>query len=194
MTKLIIKAISVKIFVLLLLVCSGTAQENLLSRVPELQETARLANGGAKGCGLGTITLITSKGEIVTGTGLDPIHVFGRKIVVADLLTLLEARIRANQTGEQNPMAGEVSDLAYVILSTLAKSQDPAVIPVITDLLGDKDEIIRGWSAIALFRLGESNEDLRQTIEKIEFPKTAVQSANGRSVPKPIWAKVKESS
>jgi len=181
---------------LLLLISIGTcfAQDDLLDRVPELQENARLSNGGAKGCGRGTITLLTSRGEIKAASNLDPFHVFGNKIVIADLLPLLKARVEANRTGKSNPMSGEVSDLVYVILSTFAKSQDPAVIPVVIDLLEDKDEVIRGWSAIALFRLGESSDELRQTIEKITFPKAAVQSANGRSVPTPAWAKVKGDS
>ena len=181
---------------LLLVISIGTcfAQNNLLDRIPELQETARLSNGGAKGCGKGTVTLLTSRGEIKAASNLDPIHVFGNKIVIADLLTLLKARVEANRTGKPNQMSGEVSDLVYVILSTFAKSQDPTVIPLVTDLLEDKDEVIRGWSAVALFRLGESNGELRQTIEKILFPKAAVQSANGRSVPTPTWAKVEGDS
>src|SRR3712207_1462952 len=87
---------------LLLLISIGTcfAQNDLLNRVPELQEIARLSNGGAKGCGRGTITLLTSRGEIKVAINLDPIHVFGNKIVIADLLPLLEARVQANRTGK----------------------------------------------------------------------------------------------
>jgi hypothetical protein len=193
MSNFVAKVVSTTFLVFVCLVGYGFSQEDLLSRVPELQDTARLATGGAKGCGRGTVTLVTSQGEIVVGTGLDPIHVFGRKIVVADLLLLLNARIRANQNGEQNQMSGEVSNLGYVILSTLAMSKDPTVIPVIAGLLNDKDEVIRGWSVIALFRLGESSEELLKTIEIITFPQAAVQSANGRSVQIPKWAKVEDS-
>ena len=177
---------------LTLLVLAGTcfAQNDLLSRVPQLQETARKANGGALGCGEGSIKLVTSLGEISVGVGLDPIHVFGKKIIVADLLTLLEARIESNRTGEQNPMSGEVSDLAYVILSTLAESKDPTVIPVIAKLLDDKNDTIRGWSTIALLRLAKADEDLQRKIAEITFPKAAVQSAKGRGVDLPTWAKM----
>lgn len=186
----------ISITFLLFVISAGTcfAQGDLLSRVPKLQENARLSNGGAKGCGRGTITLLTSRGEIKAASNLDPIHVFGKKIVIADLLTLLRARVEANRTGKSNPMSGKVSDLVYVILSIFAKSQDPTVIPDVTDLLEDKDGVIRGWAAIALFRLGESSDELRETIEKITFPKAAVQSANGTSVPTPAWVKVKGDS
>lgn len=170
--------------------CSArSAQNDLLSRVPQLQETARQANGGALGDGFGSYTLVTSYGEIKVDGGLDPINVFGERIVVADLLTLLEARVEANRTGNQNPMSGDVSDLAYVILSTLAESKDPTVIPVITKLLDDKDDTIRGWSVIALLKLAESDEDLQKEIKKVTFPKAAVSSAEGRGVKLPTWAK-----
>lgn len=188
------KLISTTLLTLLILVGTCFAQNDLLSQVPQLQETARKANGGALGCGAGSIKLVTSRGEITIGVGLDPIHVFGKKIVVADLLTLLEARVESNRTGEQNPMSGEVSDLAYVILSTLAESKDPTVIPVIAKLLDDKNDTIRGWSAIALFRLAKSDEDLQKKIAEITFPKAAVQSAKGRGVNLPTWAKVEEDS
>ena len=39
---------------------------------------------------------------------------------VSDVLPLLEARDQFNRTGIVNPMAGEVSDLTYVVLYTLS--------------------------------------------------------------------------
>lgn len=188
------KFFPITVLLLIILIDTCFAQDELLSRIPKLQENARLSNGGAKGCGIGTITLLTSRGEIKAKSNLNPIHVFGNKIVINDLLPLLKARVEANRTGKSNPMSGEVSDLVYVVLLTFAKSQDPIVIPVVATLLEDKDEVIRGWSAIALFRLGESSEELRQIIEKITFPKAAVQSANSRDIATPVWAKVKDDS
>lgn len=166
-------------------------QDNLLERVPKLQATAAKSNGGGLGCGIGTLRIVTSKGELTISSGLDAIHVFGTKIAVKDLLFLLEARVRAN-LGETNPMSGHVSDLGYVILDTLSLSNDLTVIPVISKLLEDKDDVIRGWSAIALFRLADSGSDLRQMIAKISFPKLALQSASSRGIKAPEWVTIRE--
>lgn len=187
-----IKLISTAFSLLLVLAGTGFAQNDLLSRVPQLQETARSANGGASGCGEGAISLVTNRGNIVVGSGLDAIHVFGNKIIVADLLVLLEARIESNRTGEQNPMSGEVGDLAYVILSTLAESKDSTVIPVIAKLLDDKEDTIRGWSTIALLNLAKADKRLLKMVAEITFPKAAAQSAKARSVDLPTWVKVKK--
>lgn len=188
------KIISTAFLTFFVLTGSCFAQDDLLSRVPELQETARQSAGGAKGCGKGTITLVTNHGEIHFATSLDPIHVFGRKIVVADLLPLLKARVEANRSGEQNPMSGEVGNLAALTVSLIAKSQESEAISLIAALLEDKDDKIRGASAISLIKLAEVSEDLRQEIEQITFPKVAVISAEGRGVKLPAWAKVKGDS
>jgi hypothetical protein len=192
--NLMYKIISIAFLTLLVLAGNCFAQNDLLSRVPELQETARQAVGGAKGCGKGTIILVTSRGEIQLATGLDPIHVFGRKIVVADLLPLLKARVEANRTGEQNPMSGEVGNLTALTVSIVAKSQETEAISLIAALLEDKDDKIRDASAISLINLAEVSEDLRREIEQITFPKAAVISAEGRGVKLPTWAKVKGDS
>ena len=168
------------------------AQSDLLDRVPELQETARMASGGKLGCGYGSMQIVTSNGEITVGVDLDPIHVFGRKVAVSDLTKLLEARAEANLTRAQNPMSGSVSQLGYLVLSTLAMSKDQTAIPVIAKLLDDPDETIRGWSAIALFRLAESGEELKRVISKITFPENALQSSGGRGVKSPDWVVVRE--
>ncbi len=162
-------------------------QTNYLDRVEELQQTAAKANGGVLGCGAGMITIVTSNGEVTTATGLDPIHVFGNRIVVADLLTLLQARADSNRTGKQNPMSGHVNDLGYVILSTLAISKDPAVVPVIAELLHDKEDRIRRSSVLALIQLADSDENLKSEIGKITFPKSAIKSAFRDSVNFPDW-------
>jgi hypothetical protein len=176
--------------VVLFLANDCLAQENLLEKVPQLQEVARQATGGAKGCGRGTFTLITSTGEIKVSSSLDPIHVFGKTIRVSDLLVLLKARADSNRTGETNPMSGEVSQLTYVVLLILSSAQQRDTIPVIAELLTDKDDTIRAWSAIALYRLAQSNDNLKMEIEKIQFPKLAVQSAKGRSVEPPEWLQI----
>lgn len=173
----IIKVISTIFLTLLVLVGNSFAQDDLLSRVPQLQETSRQANSGRLGCG---------KSDFAT--------VFTYEVNVSGLLILLEARAKANRTGEQNPMSGEVKDLVYVILSGLPHFKDATVIPVVKDLLEDKNEVIRGWSAIALFRLAEQGEGLRKEIEQITFPKAAVQSATSRGVKLPAWAKMEDDS
>lgn len=181
---------------LTLLVSTGVcfAQSDLLSRVPELQNTARLAAGGAKGCGRGTITLVTSHGEIKVATGLDPIHVFGRRIVIEDLLPLLKARIEANRTGEQNAMSGDVGQLTALTVSITAMSQDVNIVPVVAALLDDKDDQIRGAAAYSLLKLAETNEAIWREIEQISFPRAAVISVEGRGVKLPVWVRVKGDS
>lgn len=188
------KLISTTFLALLVLVGNCFAQTDLLSRVPELQKTAQRAGGGAMGCGSGTVTLVTSRGEIKLETGLDPIHVFGGRIVIADLLPLLKARIEANRTGEQNPMSGDVGQLTALTISIVAMSKEADTIPLIAALLEDKDDVIRGIAAISLIKLAEVSEDLRREIEQVTFPKAAVISAEGRGVKLPTWAKVKGDS
>ena len=186
----------ISIIFLTLFFSAGTcfAQNNLLSRVPQLQKDAAHGNGGGFGCGIGQITLVTSRGEIKTSAILDIVGVFGEKVVVADLLTLLEARAQFNLTGEQNPMSGKVSLLAAITLSLLSQSKDSAVVPVIVKLLDDKDDAISGWSANALFGLAQSSEDIQKEIEKVTFPKAAIKWAESRNFKIPSWVKVKEDS
>jgi len=172
-----IKLIPIAFLTLFVFVGSNFAQDDLLSRVPQLQDTARKSNSGELGCGPSDFSVV-----------------FPNKVKVSDLLVLLEARAKANRTGEQNPMSGEVKDLVYVILSGLPHFKDAKVIPVVKELLGDKNEVIRGWAAITLFRLAEQSEDLRKEIEQITFPKAAVQSANARGEKLPAWAKVEGDS
>lgn len=176
-----------------LFLCSnGACETDLLKKVPKLQKTAQRSSGGAMGCGIGTITLITSKGKISVQSGLDPIHVFGHIIVVADLIELLKSRAESNRTGNKGPMADEVSNLCYVILDTLSLAKDPASISVIADLLTDKDDTVRGWAAIALYRMGNSDSELQEQIQKIIFPKMAIESAHGRGEKPPRWVKTEE--
>ena len=186
----------ISIIFLTLFFSAGTcfAQNDLLSRVPQLQKDAARGNGGGFGCGVGQITLVTSRGEIKTGAILDIVGVFGEKVVVADLLTLLEARTKYNLTGEQNPMSGNIILLASMTLSLLSQSKDPSAVPVIVKLLDDKDAAISGWSATALLWLAQSSEDLQKEIEKVAFPKAALKWAEGRNLKIPSWVKVKENS
>lgn len=174
--NIVIKFIPMIFFMLLVLVGNSFAQDDLLSRVPQLQETAYKSNAGMLGCGPSDFSMVFSD----------------EKVTVSGLLVLLEARVRANRTGEQNPMSGEVSDLVYAILSQLPYYKDATVIPVVKELLYDKEDVIRGWSAIALYRLAEKSEELKQEIEQITFPKAAVQSASGRGEKLPSWAKEEE--
>jgi hypothetical protein len=192
--NLIIKVILTNFLTLLVLAGGCFAQDDLLNRVPQLQETARQANGGALGCGAGSIKLVTSRGEITIGVGLDPIHVFGGKIVVADLLTLLKARVEAIRTGKQNPMSGEVNDLIYVILSVLQQSKDPEVIPVIGQLLEDHNEHVVFLASGTLQEIAKYGKELQFEVEKLVFPKTAVDLYRTKGVKLPDWAKIKRDS
>lgn len=149
------------------------AQDDLLKRVPELQRIARLSNSGALGCGPSDFSVV-----------------FGAKVKVSQLRRLLEARVEFNRTGEQNPMSGDVSDLVYAILSELPFYKDKSVIAAVTELLNDKNEVIRGWSAISLFRMANESDELRKQIQKIAFPSTAVLGATSRGEKLPTWAKV----
>ncbi|MBX6315008.1 MAG: hypothetical protein IRY99_19150 [Isosphaeraceae bacterium] len=124
---------------------------------------------------------------VTAQTGLDPIHVFGPAVRTADLLALLKSRAESNRTGKPGPMSGKVSDLCYVCLSALAVSKEPDAIPVLAELLADEDDTIRGWAAIALFRLGDADEGLRAEIRKVRFPKAALDSAGARGKQPPAW-------
>ena len=163
------------------------AEERLLEKVPQLQDTARRSNRGQLGSGIGTVTLITSKGQVKTESGLDPIHVFGSTIKVSDLLPLLEARAQFNRSGVPNPMSGVVTNLTYVVLYTLSLAKDPDSIPVIAELLKDNDNSICGWSAIALYEIAKFSDQARGKIQAVKFPKPAVDSAKGRGKEPPPW-------
>jgi hypothetical protein len=182
--------ILITVLILFVLIGNGFAQDDLLKKVPQLQVTARRANGGELGCGEGPVTLITSRGQIEAQSGLDTFQVFGDTIRVSDLLVLLDARAKSNRTGVVNPMSGEVSDLAYVVLSTLSLAKDPVSIPVIAELPKDKDDVIRAWAAIALYEIAKSSEELQTEIRKITFPQAAIDSAKARGVEPPVWVQI----
>jgi hypothetical protein len=165
----------------------GFCADSILERVPELQKKASLASGGALGCGIGTIKLLTGRGEVTASCGLDPIHVFGNLIKTTDLLALLKSRAESNQSGKPGPMSREVSALCYVCLDALSYSEDPDVIPAIADLLTDKDDAVRGWAVIALYRLGSASEELRKKIQVIPIPPAASANARARGEQAPSW-------
>jgi hypothetical protein len=190
--NIVFKFIPTIILTFLFLAGTCSAQNDLLNRVPQLQETAARASGGVLGCGEGSYLMVTSRGQFMVSSGLDAIHVFGGKIVVADLLTLLEARNESNRTGEKNQMSGEIGSFMYVILSVLQDSKDPDVIPVIGQLLKDKNEQVVFQSFYALQKLAKSGEELQFEVEKVVFPKTAVELFKARKVELPEWAKVEE--
>ncbi len=166
---------------------AAQAGRPVLERVPQLQATARMANFGALGCGAGTLKLVTSRGVVTASTALDPVHVFGGTVRTADLLALLKSRAESNRTGRPGPMSGEVGDLCYVCLSALAVSREPDAVPVLAELLADADDAVRGWAAIALFRLGDADDKLRPEIRKARFHKAALASADSRGERPPPW-------
>jgi hypothetical protein len=180
--------------VLFVLVDDVLAQQPLLEKVPELQETARRANRGELGHTIGTVTIITSRGQIKVEAGWDPVRVFGQPINVSDLLLLLEARAEFNRTGVINPMSGQVADLTYVVLYTLSLAKDPDAILVIAELLKDKESVICGWAAIALYETAKFSEELRAKIEAIKFPQAAIDNARARGNPPPRWLQIESGS
>ena len=140
------------------LVVLGGCEDSVLERVRHLQETAKAAAGGELGCGMGTVTLITSGGQVVAECDLDPILVFGRVIEVSDLHLLLAARAESNRNGAGGPMSGEVSELCSVCLLTLSLAGDPESVGAIAPLLDDPSDVVRGWAAIALFRMARADD------------------------------------
>jgi len=156
------------------------------ARIWKLNRTARRSGSGSLGCGVGTVTLYTRAGPIKVQTVLDPIHVFGNEIHVKELVSLVESRARCNGRGI-SPTAGNLGSLYYVILSTLSQSKDQTVIQPISELLDDPNEMISAWAAIALIRLGEQNEELRDIIALVDFPEKALFGARSRGVDRPLW-------
>ena len=87
-------------------------------------------------------------------------------------------------------MSGEVGDLTYVVLYTLSLAKDGDSVPVIAELLKDKQDVIRGWSAIALYEIAGFSEQLRVKIEAVKFPQAAVDSVKARGVEPPPWIQI----
>src|SRR5687768_16292501 len=85
---------NITVLIFFLLVFSGVClgQTDILENVPQLQQIALRATGGAMGCGKGTYTLVTDEAEKKVSSSLDPIHVFGKTIRLSDMNKLLEAR------------------------------------------------------------------------------------------------------
>ncbi len=155
-------------------------------RVWWLNQLAQMSNRGQLGClGGGRVKLHTTYGVVSIPAG-DQFHVFGDDIYVSELVGLVEARSRCNGEGF-SPTAGNVSDLYYVILDTLADSKDPTVIQPVSGLLDDPDPEISRWSAIALIRLGEQSADFRERIASMYFPPEALRGALGHDEKIPAW-------
>ena len=175
--------------VLFLLVDNIFAQEPLLEQVPQLQDTARRSNRGEFGNTVATITLITIRGQVKTEwASATPIRIFGHPIKVSDLLPLLEARAEFNRTGVVNPMSGQV------MLYTLSLAKDPEAISVVAELLKDKESVICGWAAIALYETAKFSDEVRGKIQTVNFPKAAVDSAKARGREPPGWVQMEVGS
>jgi hypothetical protein len=142
------------------------AKKDILEVVPELQHTAMAANGGALGCGMGTITIATSSGELQLSTGSDPIHVFGRRVDIANIHKLLQSRVHSNKTGKPGPMSKDVDDLCYVSLSLLAAAKDIESVPILIPLLTDKSETVRRFTTSALIAIADAHPETKAQIDK----------------------------
>ena len=159
----------------------------ILSRAQELEAVAKKAAGGSMGCGVGTLTLITSRGRVRILTGLDPIHVLGNSVASADLLTLLRARIESNRSGQPGPMSGSVSRLVGLSLYLLSVAKEPEAVEVSAALLADPDAKIRKSAAINLYELGDRRPRLRPEIRRLHLPEQALQEAASDGHAPPAW-------
>lgn len=166
------------------------AEESILKRVKELQKTARLANGGALGDGMGNFNLIVGEKVLTISYGLDPVHVFGNEINIEDLKIILKSRIDS-YTNRKSPMYGDYSDLCYVTLDTIKLGLDPSTIPILEALLVDESEAVRAWSVIALLYMAEKDSELKHLINDIAFPQSAIDGAVARGIDIPQWIKIK---
>ena len=166
-----------------------------LTRLPYLtsekaEEMERIAKGainGEFGCGTGQITISTSRGTIRADTWSDPIILFGSHVSAAQLITLLEAKVEANRTG-QGPMSGDRAALCHVALHTLALARDPQSIDVIGKLINDDDQLVRGSAVVVLIRIGEAVPDSREKIGRLfQLHPGATTVARGRGETLPAW-------
>ena len=133
-----------------------------LENIEKLQEIAKLSNGGALGCGIGTYYYISSDGQRKEiKSGLDAIHVFGREIHFETLDIFVKAKASGKINNERN-----FSDLFYVILSIYAETKDPGSIDEILKLTLDKNETISRWAKIAVVEILKENSKLKEKILK----------------------------
>jgi hypothetical protein len=154
------------LFSLTTLLIAHAEENGILKRVTKLQETARKANGGMLGCGVGTYEIHISDSVIRKGDGLDPIHVFGKVIFLKDIHLLLQKRSDFVLKNEKNEMSGDVSDLGYVCLSIVQEAHDPSSIDIIAPLLNDKVESFQDGAKSALKAIAKENPETKEKIEK----------------------------
>ena len=152
--------------------CAG---EDILEKVPDLRKTAQGTNAENPSCGIGTVTLITSQGEVNAVCTSDSANVFGREIKISDILALLQARIESSRTGT-GPMSGEVKELCRSCLSILLLASDPRSMPVIKSLLDDHDETIRELATIALLSIAGKDRKLREQIRQVSFSNATAET------------------
>jgi HEAT repeat protein len=132
----------------------------------------------------------TSRGKTAITAAPTFEEIFGDGMRTAELHELLKVRAQDGLSGE-GTMAGHRRELCCAVLYVLSEADDPASIPVIQPLLKDPDEVIAGWAVIALFELGNANEELQRLAEPIEFPAAPVATAEkSPSVRAPAWARV----
>lgn len=172
---------------ILFLVGFSYAQNDLSSLVPELQLKERKAGIV---CGVAGMILVTNKEEIKITGDLTSRLIFGPRIVIADLMPLLEARVNANRTGEENPMSGNVDSLTGQIIHFVSLAREQAAIPVLAALLEDKDRDIHTSASRSLIEMAKINEEFRREIEKITFPRKTLSGQQYKDLP--TWLKIKE--
>ena len=107
------------------------------------------------------------------------------------------ASIRCAPSDDQNSledlgMEGEIGSLAYVIMDVLSLSKDPEAIPVIRQMLADKNERVVLSSYYALIKLGKSDAELQMQIENVAFPESAVKIFKSWGVKTPEWVKTRQ--
>lgn len=153
------------------LACQSQTEPSILSRVHDLQQTARKASSGALGCGAGSYILVEINGDSRrVESGLDPIITFGHEIRVADIIYILESRVKSHS--ESTPMSGpDFGSLLYISLSILDESQDTGWVPLVKRLRQDPDpdETARRWARIILVRKAKKDASVRPMLRDMTF-------------------------
>jgi len=165
---------------------SSGEEPALLSRVPELQERARLVISGERSADPGEVAVLTSRGVNTIVSGPAPAYVFGRRARASELVDLLKARARSNRTG-RGPMAGEKRELLSITVLMLGTVGEPEAVSPIAALLDDPDENVREMAALALFKMGDTEAQLRSSVAEIVFPRAVIEALQKKGVTVPDW-------
>lgn len=162
-----------------------------VANAAKLEKIADADNRGGLGCGVGWYVYVHPDGiEERMLLGLGPAHVFGKhRIRSRDLRRFLSARVSSNRTG-RGPMAGERSNLLFLILYIMGEAADPSALDEIYQLLADPSETVRAHSKIALIHIGNKHPELQGRIaprlKEVEQSRGVI-STSTRGIEVPAW-------